>query len=364
MPPLESPQADAFSLSFLSVIVPVMKTTRLCLLDKNTYVTAISRVVVTGEERVVERYTAKRMVSDLRKEVEPNCELFGMVYVVVTNDEHRDKVAALIHPKYRNIVPRPRPVVRSVMRQYVSMTKPTEDEVNDFEQLLKGALKGAKSGLGLPEENPAEYSYPVTPSVRNAMSCDSVRACLEQAETEGLILLGRLEAILSAMQQLDPENFDGNKAALLEAKSQEHLSVMAIEGTGRDMAISIVSPHGRIVRMSARRFELLVENYDNTRSLGEFVREIEKGDYLDIYINTKVQKGGVLARYASQTSTLSCAVVSARKGEVEDVAEFILDADAVVCTYLAVKRLRQDFMRFIALRDEVGSRIDFDPFDN
>lgn len=342
-----------------------MKTDAFYILEKNVHVTAILRAVVDDDKVRTRRYTLKEMMDALFKGGELSVsELVGMVYLIAANAYHQEKVAAKTDPKKRNIRLLPLSVVGQVKRQRNDHApEPLEGDMEPFEQFLADALKTARISLGLPEDNATEFSYPLTTAVRNAMSCNQIVDYLAQVETEGPIMSGRINEVLQELKRIDPDNFNSNESTLLEAKTRAHLSVMSIEGTGRDMAVSIVNPYGRMIRLSIRRFELLVENLDVTRSLGDLVREIEKGDFRQTYINTKVPNGEVVARYTSETSTLRAAVISVRKGDVEDVAEFILDADAVVCTYLAVKRLRLDYTRFIVLRDEAGSRVDFDPFD-
>jgi len=338
---------------------------QILLLDQNPFVTAFKLAgVYRGEVNTVRlpMPEIQRQLVDMLS-ITKQAEKVGLTYLGVTNDSHRENIEDLSNPRLRNIKSNSARVAEILTRRPAKHRDDKKElRMDDFEKLIKTIMRGARKEMGLPEENVAEYAYAVTSAVLNATDTEEVRKHLEQVSNDGPVTSAALPNVLAEIQNLDPSGYAAVEQALLAEKTRSYLSAMAITDTGHGMGVSIANPQGRQLRLTGRRFELLLEKPDTTRSLGEFLRDVPKGGSHQTYINTTTQSGEVMARYVPKTSTLQTCVICARKGEVVDAADFILDADAVVCTYLAVKRLRQDYSRFVALCDEAGSRVAFDPF--
>jgi hypothetical protein len=255
-----------------------------------------------------------------------------------------------------------------LLRELWMQHQPSTDS-SMINTLLKSAMDPVRKGLALPDINPVEYSYAITPEVLATVNDPRCEKELERiaSASGGLLYPQDLDHVKNELVKLLGEDKARKVIQVLRAtETREHLSALSITATREaagELYVSLANPAGEALTLEGWKFVKLIEKRDTPHRLATLSQLRYRG--ADSLFAFKANKTGeVLAQFKTESSVIVVISRDEESQQVSDRASFIIDLDYALCVYLALKRLREDKERFARLKEQADTTVQCDSFDS
>lgn len=246
-------------------------------------------------------------------------------------------------------------------RKKTDRTKNEQMRYDDLKNLISETIAPIKAKLGLPAEDPVQWSYAIPESLIAKVDGDC-RDYLKRLRTQG-ILTEHLFAKCCAKLRADfPEQAAAIISTIAETRNREHLSAISFDSIDGQLVVSIVNQRGDLFTLEGWKLLRLIEEHETVLTIGSLDR---KGSWQPepLLKLSNNRAGELVAVYTAHDSTLQVVCrqenVTAQ-GKVRtatpDRASFVLDQTYLVSLYVAILQLKEDKTRFEALREEAEAK--------
>ena len=238
------------------------------------------------------------------------------------------------------------------------------ETMQSLKQVLSDALKPVRERLNLPAENPAGLFYAITDEVIASVDGPECQLYLERQGALGSITEKRFIELETELMARFPDDADFAIKALKKTKTREPLSLISLDVRKGIRLVSLVNPDGGLLQMDASRFMELL-SHPNTPLLLAFHTKQDPVAYKDrpVVFNNNVT-GRVVAKFMPDRSRITVLCLQEDRDDLQDKADFILDADYMVCLFIVLERLRDDEVEYRRMKEKADvTLVGLDPFD-
>lgn len=230
-------------------------------------------------------------------------------------------------------------------------------------ELFREVIPPIKIAMRFPELNPAAFTYTLTEEVIESVPDPACQSYLRKVKVGRLLTENQLGKLKDRLFEDFPDFMPQVIGDINLTASREHLSALSLGSKDGHSIVSIVNVQGQIVTMEDWKFLKLIGEHGKVYSLGQLDR---RGGWLpEPLVKMNYNKvGEVIATYTADDSVLHVHCrqeTSTGKGriqvEVADRAEFVLDQDLLLCTYITLSQMRQESERFDRLRENAELKV-------
>ncbi|MCD4678241.1 MAG: hypothetical protein K8S18_19950 [Desulfobacula sp.] len=258
----------------------------------------------------------------------------------------------------RKIAPRSRNIELNVdtVRNYFedAMSIEKKDDPHSSETLysiLETAFTGLRKKLGFPEKDLFKYSYEITNELVTSTDPGDCKNFLIQLQSDGFFFADDLQKIQKPLEEKCPSNWEVIISVIEGTRSREHLSAISINTEGEEIFIHIVNPHGKHIKMEAWKFLLLIDLGGEPRLLYDFGKSRFK-DPSPLFVFNNCKDGRVEGMFNPKKSLLHVICFEKNPHERKDTAMLHLDTTYILCLYSALRKLKEDKIRFTKLQEQ------------
>lgn len=304
----------------------------------------------------------------LPNRVSEDCnERFLIAYRIlyIAEPSLRQSIDRLLTPGVRNMpltIPDCFSSLKRFMTMHPSLFRRPPMTHPEFHQLIHATLAPLRHELGLPDSNPIDCCYEITPEVFAATADPALRTYLNDRHRSGALTPQDFESVRRDLNENFPNDASTVIAALRLTQSRDHLSALSLSSSDDQLLVTLVDPAGHRLTLEGFKFIDLLRNHDTTRRLHLFQRNASRTDF----VFDQQTKGEILGRFHAAHSTLNVACydpipTSDSPGRSPTAqASFVIDVDYALMVFLALDRLLADRERFARLLEHTQSHISFD----